>query len=80
MLHSVSKMTPMQLPPGYMTVPEVAAYLGVSRQTIWRWLRDLDFPSHQPSGPRGRRLFKRSEVDAWIDAGCSPRTAGERAS
>lgn len=67
MLHSVTRMTSMQLPPGYIGATDAARHLGVSRQTVYRWL-ELGLPSHQPAGPRGRRIFKLTELDAWIDS------------
>lgn len=56
-----------QSPPAerLLTLPELAAELGVPRSTIFRWRRLGD-------GPVGIRLgrtlrFRRSDVDAWLD-------------
>jgi predicted DNA-binding transcriptional regulator AlpA len=45
-------------------VPEIAEMLGVSRPTIWRYVRRDDFP--QPDAQvSGKRLWKRSAVERW---------------
>jgi len=62
-------MTSMEVdrPDPYMTTAEVAEHLGVSRQTIARWL-ELGLPSLQPAGKGGRRIFHLADVRAWLAA------------
>lgn len=50
----------------WLSVEEIAAHLGVSKETVYRWLEKEKIPAH-----RVGRLwkFKASEVDAWILAG-----------
>jgi excisionase family DNA binding protein len=50
----------------WASVDEVTAHLGVSRDTIYRWIEAKALPAH-----RIGRLwkFKLSEVDAWVRAG-----------
>lgn len=50
----------------WVSVDEVAKHLGVSKDTIYRWIERKDLPSH-----RVGRLwkFKISQIDAWIEAG-----------
>jgi len=50
----------------WTSVDEVTAHLGVSRDTIYRWIDAKALPAH-----RIGRLwkFKLSEVDAWVRAG-----------
>lgn len=50
----------------WLSVEEIAAHLGISKETIYRWLEKEKIPAH-----RVGRLwkFKASEVDQWIFAG-----------
>jgi excisionase family DNA binding protein len=50
----------------WSSVDEVTAHLGVSRDTIYRWIEARALPAH-----RIGRLwkFKLSEIDAWVRAG-----------
>lgn len=59
-----------------MSIREVCEYLGISHPTLYRWMKQ-GLPSHQINPPRGRRLFDRGEVDAWIYSRCTARDAGE---
>ncbi|MBK8479783.1 MAG: helix-turn-helix domain-containing protein [Proteobacteria bacterium] len=56
---------PQPLLPGdrWLSVQEVATHLGVSRETIYTWIRGKQMPAHRV----GRHWkFKRHEVDAWV--------------
>ena len=45
-------------------VPEIAEMLGVSRPSVWRYVRRNDFP--QPEAQvSGKRLWKRVTVQRW---------------
>jgi len=47
----------------WVSVEGVAEHLDVTKDTIYRWIRERDFPSHRA----GNLLrFKLSEVDAWV--------------
>lgn len=50
----------------WVDVERVAAHLAVTRDVIYRWIKQNDFP-----GRRVGRLFrfKLSEVDEWVRAG-----------
>lgn len=50
----------------YLSVGEIGQYLGVSSDTVYRWIEKHDMPSH-----RVGRLwkFKKDEVDAWVKVG-----------
>lgn len=53
------------LAPGdrWLSVQEVATHLGVSRETIYSWIKVKQMPAHRV----GRHWkFKRHEVDAWV--------------
>lgn len=50
----------------WLSVEEIAEYLGVSKDTVYTWLSKKSMP-----GNKVGRLwkFKKDEVDAWIRAG-----------
>lgn len=56
----------MQETERWLSVEEIATHLGVSKETVYRWLEREKVPAH-----RVGRLwkFKASEVDKWIIAG-----------
>jgi excisionase family DNA binding protein len=55
------------------SLDEIADHLGVSRDTVYRWIDDREMPANKV----GRLWkFKVSEVDKWVRAG----KAGEDAS
>ena len=56
----------MNDPERWLSVEEIASHLGVSKETIYRWLEKKKIPSH-----RVGRLwkFKATEVDIWIKSG-----------
>lgn len=56
----------------WLSVKEVATYLGVGRSTIYKWIERYDLPAHKAG-----RLWKfsRAEVDQWLrDDRGTPRT------
>lgn len=60
----------------WLSVEEIAVHLGVSKETIYRWLDGGKVPSH-----RVGRLwkFKATEVDAWVvRGGAAPDTRTSR--
>ncbi|MCA9968643.1 MAG: helix-turn-helix domain-containing protein [Anaerolineales bacterium] len=47
----------------YYSVDEIAAYLGVKRDTIYKWITRKSLPAHKV----GRLWkFRKAEVDAWV--------------
>lgn len=53
----------------WLSVEEIAAHLGVSKETIYRWL-EKDGNRRIPANRMGRLWkFKASEVDEWIRRG-----------
>lgn len=50
----------------WLSVDEIADYLGVSKDTVYTWLRQKRMPGHKI----GRFWkFKKEEVDAWVRSG-----------
>lgn len=47
----------------WLSVEEIAAHLGVRRDTVYRWVNERNLPAHKI----GRIWkFNRGEVDAWV--------------
>jgi excisionase family DNA binding protein len=58
----------------WLSVDEMAAYLGVSKDTVYTWLRAKRLPGHKI----GRFWkFKRAEVDAWVRSGAANKDPGD---
>lgn len=50
----------------WLSVDEIGKYLGVSSDTIYRWIAGRGMPAHKV----GRLWkFKTDEVDEWVKAG-----------
>ena len=50
----------------WISVEEVAAYLGVKRDTIYKWINRRNMPAHKA----GRLWkFRKEEVDEWVRSG-----------
>ncbi|SFC11366.1 transcriptional regulator, AlpA family [Polaromonas sp. OV174] len=50
----------------WLSVEEIASYLGVSKDTIYAWIAKKRMPAHRVGRPW---KFQRAEVDAWVKAG-----------
>ena len=50
----------------WLSVDEIAAYLGIKRDTVYKWIGDKNMPAH-----RVGRLwkFRKKEVDKWVRGG-----------
>ncbi len=56
----------MQQTEPWVSLDEIARYVGVSKDSIHRWIRQRKLPAHKV----GRLWkFKVSQVDAWVQAG-----------
>jgi len=50
----------------WLSVEDICKYLGVSSDTVYRWIDRFDMPGHR----MGRLWkFKKNQVDAWVEAG-----------
>jgi len=50
----------------WLSVDEIADYLGVKRDTIYNWISEKNMPAHKV----GRFWkFRKDEVDTWIRSG-----------
>lgn len=50
----------------WLSVDEIAAYLGVKRYTIYKWIERKNMPAHKVGS---LWKFKRDEIDAWVRNG-----------
>ncbi len=52
----------------WLSVDEIAAHLGVRRDTVYKWIIRKDMPAHKV----GRLWkFQKAEVDEWVRSGGS---------
>jgi excisionase family DNA binding protein len=50
----------------WVSVEDVAAHLGVNKDSIYRWIEKMGLPAHRV----GRLFrFKLSEIDKWVESG-----------
>lgn len=49
----------------YLSVAEICTYLGIKRDTVYKWISKKKLPAHR-IGKLWK--FKISEVDAWVNS------------
>ncbi|MFJ3720072.1 helix-turn-helix transcriptional regulator [Streptomyces sp. NPDC090057] len=49
-----------------LTVKDAAEYLGLSPHTLYVWRHRRQGPPSFRMGPRGRVMYRRNALDAWI--------------
>ena len=50
----------------WLSVDEICKYLGVSKDTVYKWIDKHGMPAHR----LGRLWkFKKDQVDTWVEAG-----------
>ncbi len=52
----------------YVPASEVMRMLGISKATLWRYVRDPDLGFPKPIKLKRTRLWKQSAIDAFLDA------------
>ena len=58
----------------WLSVDEIAAYLGVKRDTVYRWIAKRRMPTHR----MGRFWkFRKEAVDEWVRSGGADDKKGE---
>ena len=50
----------------FLNVKDAAGYLGLSPQTLYVWRHRRQGPPSFRMGPRGRVMYRREALDAWI--------------
>jgi excisionase family DNA binding protein len=60
---STAAETPRDLGDRWLSVDEIASYLGVKRDTVYKWIDRQNMPAHKV----GRLWkFRRDEIDQWV--------------
>ncbi len=55
----------------WLSVDEIAVYLGIKRDTVYVWIAQKNMPAHKV----GRLWkFRREEVDKWVTSGGAAET------
>jgi excisionase family DNA binding protein len=50
----------------WLSVDEIAAYLGIKRDTVYKWIAEKHMPAHR----MGRLWkFRKEDVDEWVKTG-----------
>jgi len=50
----------------WLSVDEIAVYLGIKRDTVYRWISERNLPGHKI----GRLWkFRKEEIDKWVKSG-----------
>ena len=59
----------------WLSVAEIAEYLGVKRDTVYKWIERKEMPAHKV----GRLWkFKQSEIDTWVRSGKASQVSRSR--
>lgn len=66
-LREVNKVEEQKID-NWISIDDVATYLGVTKDTIRNWIKKTDIPAHK-IGKLWK--FKRSELDEWVKSGKS---------
>jgi excisionase family DNA binding protein len=56
----------------WLSVQEIAQYLGISKETIYRWVESHNIPAHKV-GKQWK--FQVSEINTWIKSGQASKLA-----
>jgi len=50
----------------WLSVDDISAYLGIKRDTVYKWINEKKMPAHR----MGRLWkFRKEEVDLWVKSG-----------
>lgn len=55
----------------WLSVEEIVEYMGVTRDTIYKWISEKNMPAHRIGRPW---KFKKIEVDEWVRNGGATET------
>ena len=59
----------------WLSVDEIAAYLGIKRDTVYKWIDEKNMPAHKV----GRLWkFRKQEIDEWVVSGSGAEKQGKR--
>ena len=57
----------------WLSVDEIALYLGIKRDTVYKWIERKTMPAHKVGS---LWKFRRDEIDEWVRSG-KARDSGE---
>ncbi|KJS33040.1 MAG: transcriptional regulator [Desulfatitalea sp. BRH_c12] len=58
----------------WLSVDEIGNYLGVKRDTVYKWISEKAMPAHKD----GRLWkFKKDEIDKWVRKGGASESKGD---
>lgn len=58
----------------WLSVDEIVEYMGVTRDTIYKWISEKNMPAHRIGRPW---KFKKAEVDEWVRNGGATETGNK---
>lgn len=58
----------------WLSVDEIATYLGIKRDTIYKWIDRKNLPAHKVGS---LWKFRKEEIDEWIRSGQAARDSNE---
>jgi len=50
----------------WYSVDEIAKYLGIKKETLYKWLAEKDVPAHKVGN---LWKFRKDEIDQWVISG-----------
>lgn len=50
----------------WLSVEEIAGYLGIKRDTVYKWIERKQMPAHKIGS---LWKFRKEEIDAWVRSG-----------
>lgn len=59
----------------WLSVDEIAAYLGIKRDTVYKWIERKSMPAHKV-GILWK--FKKEEIDDWVRSGGAAHKASDQ--
>jgi excisionase family DNA binding protein len=52
----------------WLSVEEIAVYLGIKRDTVYKWIERRSMPAHKVGS---LWKFRKEEIDEWVRSGSS---------
>ena len=52
----------------WLSLKEIAAYLGIKEDTVYKWISRRKMPAHKVGS---LWKFKKDEIDNWVRSGCT---------
>jgi len=73
--NAMTSLPAFLVPDRWLSVDELAGYLGIKRDTVYKWITRRRMPAHKV----GRLWkFKKEEIDLWVRSGAASDTDHDR--